>query len=184
MIQLVGNNVAIEPMFDPDISTGGLYIPEMAKERCDQGIVKYIGPKCYFAKPLMHVLFSGYSGTYIEVQDEGRLIMMPENFLMLAIEAETTEIPGVYFKGANGVYFPATYEHVTGLIAEAFRESAWFRNMKDINVSSATTKDKAHYGRSERYTFTGHTDSQLDPSKDPTDPDEPDHPSNRVMPSA
>jgi co-chaperonin GroES (HSP10) len=162
MLEVVGNNVAMTPIFDPDISKGGLYIPEMAKERCDQGIIKYIGPKVKWAKPGDYCLFSGYSGTYVDVENEGRLILMPENFLICKLHAEPTEVPGVYFRGRDGDYFPATYEMTMELIAEAFHEAPWFRQRKDI----ATTKNKSAYAHSERFTFTGHKDDQLDPNKE------------------
>lgn len=162
MIDCVGNNVALTPIFDPDMSSGGLYIPEMAKERCDQGIVKYIGPKVKWIRPGDYVLFSGYSGSYIDVEGEGRLILMPENFLICKLQSEPTEIPGVYFRGRDGDYFPATYEQTIELIAQAFHEADWFRERKTL----ASTKDKAHYARSERFTFTGHGDDQLDPNKE------------------
>lgn len=165
MVELVGNNVALTPIFDPDVSPGGLYIPEIAKERCDQGIVKYIGPKVKWIKPNDYCLFSGYSGTYLDVQDEGRLIIMPENFLICKILPEPTEIPGVYFRGTDGRYFPATYEMAVELIAQAFHEAEWFMKGK----TTATTKDKAHYAHSERFTFAGHSDSQLDPTKEADD---------------
>jgi chaperonin GroES len=168
MLRIVGNNVAIAPIFDPDISPGGLYIPEMAKERCDQGIVKYIGPKVKWIEIGDYVLFSGYSGSYLSVEGEGKVIIMPENFVIAKLNHETTEIPGVYFRGKDGQYFPATYEMTIELITQAFHESDWFRAGKTL----ATTKNKAHYAHSERFTFAGHTDNQLDPTKDPTDDDD------------
>jgi co-chaperonin GroES (HSP10) len=159
------------PIFDPDITSGGLYVPDMAKERCDQGIIKYVGPKVLWAQIGWHVLFSGYSGTYMSIEDEGKLLMMPENYLMLRILPETTEVPGLYFKGRDGVHFPATYEMAMEIIADAFHEAPWFRKMKELGVSSGTTKDKRDFGHSERFTFSGHSNTQLDPNADVTDPD-------------
>jgi co-chaperonin GroES (HSP10) len=167
MLEVVGNNVALTPIFDPDISAGGLFIPEMAKERCDQGIVKYVGPKVKWINIGDYCLFSGYSGSYIDVEGEGRLILMPENFLICKLHAEPTEVPGVYFKGVDGQYFPATYEMAMELIAQAFHEAPWFRASKTL----ATTKDKSAYARSERFTFTGHRDDQLDSAKEIGDDD-------------
>lgn len=164
MVELVGNNVALTPIFDPDVSPGGLYIPEMAKERCDQGIVKYIGPKVKWVKPGDYCLFSGYSGTYLDVQDEGRLIVMPENYLICKIKPEPTEVPGVYFRGVDGQYFPATYEMTIELVAQAFHEAEWF-----INNKKYTKENKTDYGHSERFMFAGHSDSQLDPKKEVDD---------------
>lgn len=168
MITLAGNNVAMVPLFDPDITSGGLYVPEMAKERCDQGIVKYKGPKVLWIDIGDHVLFSGYSGTYVEVGDEGKLIIMPENFCIIKIHGETTEVPGLFFRGRDGEYFPATYEMAMEIIGDAFMESEWFKKSKPFHL----TKEKRDRGESERFTFAGHSNAQLDPTLDPTDPDD------------
>lgn len=165
MLEVVGNNVAITPIFDPDISPGGLYIPEIAKERCDQGIVKYVGPKVKWVGIGDYVLFSGYSGTYLSVEGEGKVLIMPENYCIAKLHPETTDVPGVYFRGVDGDYFPATYEMMMELAGEAFQNSQWFRDSKKL----ANTKDKAHYAHSERFMFAGHSDAQLDPERDPTD---------------
>src|SRR5881394_1005790 len=99
MIKLTKNKVAITPIFDPDTSPGGIIIPDIAKERCDQGIVKYIGPKVETIKIGMYVLFSGYSGTLVHVDGEGSLILLPEEFIVAELpEPANVDIPGLYFR--------------------------------------------------------------------------------------
>jgi chaperonin GroES len=117
VLTLPDNKVACEPLYDPDESTGGIIIPDMAKERCDQGIVKYTGSKVTLVQPGDHVLFSGYTGTFIEVQYEGRLIIMPEDFITCIIHDDPTDVAGLYFRSKSGEYFQATYEQVTILCA-------------------------------------------------------------------
>jgi co-chaperonin GroES (HSP10) len=129
MITLSGNKVAVVPLFDPD-RYGSLYIPEGAKERVDQGIVKYLGPKCEHVKIGDHVIFSGYTGSTIEVEGEGIMIFMPEDFISAVLESPVSDIPGLYFRTANGEYFTATYEQAMRLIAEAFRDQPWFNSIK------------------------------------------------------
>jgi chaperonin GroES len=172
---LAGNNVAITPNFDPDISTGGLYIPDSAKERCDQGIVKYIGPKVKWLQIGDYVLFSGYSGTYLSVEGEGKLIVMPETYIICIIEPDTTmEVPGLYFKSKDGVYFPATYEMAIEIMTDAFHESDWFQASKRIGygMKRGTISDKRDYGKSEVFMYVGHHESQIDPALDPSDPED------------
>ena len=128
MLLLQRNIVAVVPLFDPDMSAGGIIVPEQAKGRCTQGIVKYLGPKCKNVKIADHVLFSAYSGTTIQVEGEGSvLIFIPESGIEAIIESPATEIPGLYFMAGDSEtnhkkYFTATYEQVMSLIAKAANE--------------------------------------------------------------
>lgn len=100
MLKLITDRVAIIPIDDPD-KIGSLWVPEMAKERCDQGIVKYIGPDCKYAKVGMYVVFSGYTGTLIKIEDEGndRLIILPEDFCSCELtDIPTTPVKNLYFR--------------------------------------------------------------------------------------
>src|SRR5215203_7059395 len=126
MIQLYRNRVAITPIFDRDTSASGrIIIPEEARDRCDQGIVKYIGPEVRDLKIGDYVLFSGYSGDMVRLEDEGKLIIMPETQVQcVLLEPPTIEVPGLYHRDASsGEYFPATSEQAFELIAEAYTHS-------------------------------------------------------------
>lgn len=99
MIKLTLNKVAVTPINDPDVSKGGIIIPDIAKERCDQGIVKYCGPDCVDTKVGQYVLFSGYTGTLVHVEGEGRIIIMPEDFIVAElVEPANVDVPGLYFR--------------------------------------------------------------------------------------
>lgn len=116
------NNLVVKPLFDPDISKGGIYIPSSAKERADQGIVKYVGRDVKMVQPGDWVLFSGYSGTYFEVANEGEMITMHERLVIAVIGPSywaTVPVPGLYFKTSDGEYHPAPYTMVTELQADA-----------------------------------------------------------------
>lgn len=122
MIRLTTTKIAVDPILDSDITAGGIIIPDIAKDRADQGIVKYIGPECKHVEIGDYVLFSGYTGTTVRLEGEGLLIILHEEFVTCKIEPPDTEIPGVYFRDRMGIYFPATYEMAIGLISKAFGE--------------------------------------------------------------
>ncbi|MBA2706036.1 MAG: hypothetical protein H0U60_19535 [Blastocatellia bacterium] len=128
-------------MHDPDM-IGSIIVPDIAKERVDQGIIKYVGadvPNDF--KIGMHVLFSGYSGTLINIEDEGSLIVMHHDFITAELpEPPTTRIPGLFFKSQYEDYFPATYETALALIADAFRHTDRFRNM-EVKSFAPTNED-------------------------------------------
>lgn len=119
MLTMLPTRVGIEPIDDPDFSEGGIYIGH-AKDRCDQGIVKYVGSEVKTLQVGDHVLFHGYSGTLMQLEDEGRLIIMEEVSITAIITSDkTTVVPGLFFRDRDGEYFPATVEMSTYLIAKA-----------------------------------------------------------------
>lgn len=139
-MKLLEDKIAVTPIYDPD-RIGSIYIPDSAQERCDQGIVKYIGPDVKEIKIGDYVLFSGYTGTLVEIADEGTVIIFPEEFATAILpDPPTTEIPGLYFRSRDGEYFAATYEDAMGFIAEAFRDQEWRLNM--LVRSKFQQKDK------------------------------------------
>lgn len=120
MISLPGNKVGVDGIPDPDSSLGGIIIPDMAKKRTKQGIVKYVGPDVKYVKIGDHVVFSGYTGTTVLLEGEGVIIIMPEDFITCLLEAPDTDVPGLYFKGSDGQYFTATYEMAMAVITDHF----------------------------------------------------------------
>lgn len=132
-LQPYENKCLIIPIRDPDKSKGGLWIPEEAKERVDQGVVYAIGPQCCIVSAGDHVIFPGYSGTLISVEDEGTFIVMRETDIALKLsgnEVSQSDCPGLYFKGRDGVYYVATVEMALQLIAKGIEESPWRSNFK------------------------------------------------------
>jgi len=131
MIRLVGNKIAVEPFFDPD-KIGSLYVPEQAKERCDQGIVKYVGPDVEDLQVGDYVLFSGWTGTLVRLEDEGMFIILPEDFVTCLIAPPTTDVPGLYFKDKDGEYWTATHEMVFQLVTRAMQNEEWRRGLTAV----------------------------------------------------
>ena len=101
MLKVKRTDVAVIPIFDPQKTSGGLWIPETAKERSDQGIVKYIGDEA--AKEIDvsygdHVMYAAYDGTLTRIDGEGILIILPASKIVAIIHPPDTRIDGVYFK--------------------------------------------------------------------------------------
>lgn len=90
-IEVLEDKLAIIPLADPDM-IGSIYIPDKAKQRIDQGIVKYKGPKVKEVFVGAHVLFSGYSGDKIAVEDEGELYIMQEEDIICILNDEEATV--------------------------------------------------------------------------------------------
>jgi chaperonin GroES len=89
----------IEPLYDrvvvkredaPDKSEGGLYIPDTAKEKPQEGIVVSVGCGRYdewghlqpmLVSPGQRVLFGRYAGSEFWVDDECYLVMREEEII-------------------------------------------------------------------------------------------------------
>ena len=102
MLKLKKGQVALEPIFDSDYYNPHsqlIKIPDMAKDRCDQGIIKYMGRDCdKDLKVGQHVIISGYTGTTITI-DKEILIILHSDFIKAIISEEDNKVPGLYFKG-------------------------------------------------------------------------------------
>ena len=90
--QPLRNLVACIPIEDPDKTPGGLWVPEKAKQQTDQGIVKYTGPDVQQVRRGDHVLFGGYGGDKLALEDEGVLVIIPEDALTAVIPESTERI--------------------------------------------------------------------------------------------
>jgi len=123
MIALTGDRLAVTPIFDSTLvgeeyalrpgsrvrladgevvevgTPVGLHIPSDARDRCDQGIVKYIGPQVKDVKIGDYIIFSGYVGTLVTIDNE-RLIILPEEFAQAVLGIPATDIAGLFFRDA------------------------------------------------------------------------------------
>ena len=132
MIKILGDNVALIPIRDPD-KIGSLYIPESAKSRVDQGVVKYIGPNVKSVRIGDYVTFSGYSGTLLDIADPEHpdhpsetLIILGEDFIYAVLDdLPSTDVPGLYFLDRDNTPFTATIEMALELISRALSEADW-----------------------------------------------------------
>jgi len=84
------DRVLVEYSDEPDKSSGGLYIPDTAKEKPQEGKVVAVGPgkvtdegklKKVDVKPGDSVLFDKYSGSKIRIDDKEYLIIRDDDIL-------------------------------------------------------------------------------------------------------
>jgi len=91
MLRLIRNQVGIEPIWEADISKGGIIIPSSAKTRCKQGIVKQLGPEVERLKIGDYCLFSAYDGSIVAFgsgDNVESMIIMPEDAVDCTVEIE------------------------------------------------------------------------------------------------
>jgi chaperonin GroES len=91
-ISPLADRVVIKPLEDTETMRGGLYIPDTAKEKPQQGEVVAVGPgkttddgkkiPCE-VKPGDKVLYGKYSGTEVTVADEQYLILRESDVLAI-----------------------------------------------------------------------------------------------------
>lgn len=141
MLRVPHNKIAVTPIRDPDM-IGSIIVPDTAKEREDQGIVKYIGEGVKEIKVGDYVLFSGYTGTMVSIEGEGVIIIMPEEFAVARIDPPDTDVKGLYFRGSDGSYFTATYEMALELMAQAFEQTGLSDRMKMRDIYASRPKQE------------------------------------------
>ena len=140
MLTIPKNKICVTPLFDPSVSKGGIIIPDIAKERCDQGIIKYVGEGVTGLKVGDYVLFSGYSGTLIALEGEGNIIILHTNDVRAVINPDDIEIPGLYMKAPNGNYFVAPYYIACEFMAKAYEEAGYPTKIRLTNkITDKTT---------------------------------------------
>lgn len=107
---------------DPDISKGGIIIPNEAKDRSDQGIIKYLGADCDEFSIGDYVLFSGYTGTNVEIEDEGQFAIMQKDYVVAKLHPPNYQVPGLYYRDKKG------WSNLEDLIGKAIAmnsDAAW-----------------------------------------------------------
>ncbi len=88
-LQPLANKLLVSPIPDADQSEGGIWIPDQAKERTDQGIVIYRGPDVKTVRRGDMVLFSGFAGQVVNVELEGEYILLPEDAVDAILRGDT-----------------------------------------------------------------------------------------------
>jgi len=90
----LGNRVVIEPMEEEEITSGGIVLPETAKEKPQKGTVTAVGPGErdddgkrieMDVKEGDTVLFAKYAGTEIKVEGK-KILILRESDLLAIIE--------------------------------------------------------------------------------------------------
>ena len=88
-IQPLGDRVVIRPLEEAEQMRGGLYIPDTAKEKPQEGEIVAVGPGRYEKgervpmelKVGQKVLYGKYSGTEVTLNDEEYLIIKEPDVL-------------------------------------------------------------------------------------------------------
>ena len=91
----LGSRVVVEPTEQEDVTTGGIFLPETAKEKPQRGVIISVGPGerdddgkhvPLDVKEGDKVLFNKYSGTEIKVEGKKFLIMKENDILAVVVE--------------------------------------------------------------------------------------------------
>ncbi len=91
-IKPLGNRVVVEPIEQEEVTSGGIVLPETAKEKPQKGAVLAIGPGDrdedgkripMDVKEGDTVLFAKYSGTEIKLDDKKVLILRESDLLAI-----------------------------------------------------------------------------------------------------
>jgi chaperonin GroES len=91
-IKPLGNRVVVEPIEQEEVTSGGIVLPETAKEKPQKGTVLAIGPGDrdddgkripLDVKEGDTVLFAKYSGTEIKLDDKKVLILRESDLLAI-----------------------------------------------------------------------------------------------------
>ena len=92
----LGNRVVVEPIEEEEITTGGIVLPETAKEKPQRGTVLSIGPgerdddgkRIPLDVALDDVvLYAKYSGTEIKIEGK-KLLILRESDLLVIVESK------------------------------------------------------------------------------------------------
>jgi len=90
----LGNRVVVEPLEQEEITAGGIVLPETAKEKPQQGMVKSVGPGDrdeegkripMDVKVGDKVLFAKYSGTEMKLDGKKLLVLRESDLLAIVV---------------------------------------------------------------------------------------------------
>jgi chaperonin GroES len=86
MIEPVGRRVLVQRLEEEETKTGGIIVPDTAKEKPQQGIVKNVAKVSKDDDPLPvkkgdKILFGKYGGTEVEFEGEEYLILSEDDIL-------------------------------------------------------------------------------------------------------
>ena len=79
--QPLGDRLFVTYTEEMERTSGGIYVPDSAKEKPQRGIVQAIEKKVENVKVGDQVLFDKYSGSKLRIEDEDCLILKEEDIL-------------------------------------------------------------------------------------------------------
>lgn len=119
MLKLPRKKVALIALGN-EKKVGSLYIPDGSEGRIDNGVVKYVGPDCEYVSIGDHCVFSGWSGTQLDMDGEPTLIILDEDYIT-AIVKDTQEllVDDLFVRSVdNSIPFTnITYEEILNILA-------------------------------------------------------------------
>lgn len=71
---------------EPEKTAGGIYVPEAAKDKPQDGTVTAVGPEVKDVKVGDTVLFDVYSGSKIKADDQDILVIKEEDILAIVVK--------------------------------------------------------------------------------------------------
>jgi chaperonin GroES len=77
------DRVVVSYTEEPEKTAGGIYVPDSAKEKPQQGKVEAVGPEVKELKVGNVVLFDKYTGSKVKVGDAEQLIIKEEDVLAI-----------------------------------------------------------------------------------------------------
>jgi chaperonin GroES len=77
------DRVVVSYSEEAEKTAGGIYVPDTAKEKPQQGKVEAVGPEVKELKVGNVVLFDKYSGSKVKVDDAEQLIIKEEDILAI-----------------------------------------------------------------------------------------------------
>jgi len=75
------DRVVVSYSEEPERTAGGIYVPDTAKEKPQEGKVEAVGPEVKELKVGNTVIFDKYSGSKIKVGDREHLVIKEEDIL-------------------------------------------------------------------------------------------------------
>jgi chaperonin GroES len=79
--QPLGDRVFVTYTEEMERTSGGIYVPDTAKEKPQRGTLQAVGKKVQNVKVGDQVLFDKYSGSKLRIDDEDCLILKEEDIL-------------------------------------------------------------------------------------------------------
>ncbi len=83
----IGNDVIVHPFEQPEMTAGGLHVPDRSKRRQNQGIIIAKGPLVSDEVDVAdHIIFSGYTGDKVVFEDSSPYFVVPEPLIIAVVE--------------------------------------------------------------------------------------------------
>ena len=77
------DDIVVSPIYDPLMTKGGLYIPENARQKADQGIIISIGNEVREDLEIGdHIIFPAYAGYKIAFEEGGEYVILKEGSIL------------------------------------------------------------------------------------------------------